>query len=248
MNVSSYSYLHENMRAEFRGGETAEDRARQSKSERGIALTGKDAVSISEKAREMYEARQVEETAEDEQGGAGLGADPNKEQEAAKGPLGGLFDDFDVEALGAVGEAIESVGASSGGKSDAPNTRDLRLKMLQKQIEAAQAELDKANQNLERVLSQERSGIEAESGDESTDVKDARKLVSELNNNLMQLKQQMAQATREAYGIGPGGGGQIQGTRAEGGAGSGTGAHIGKSTDPYAAAQAYEAAELAGLL
>ena len=101
-------------------------------------MTGYEARLISEKARELREARKIGETAGDEQKGAGLEAELNKEEESGTGPLGGLFDDFDTAAPGAVRDAIEAIVENFGSTGKTANTRDQRLKTLQKRIEAAE--------------------------------------------------------------------------------------------------------------
>lgn len=201
-----------------------------------------DSVSFSEKALAMARARKAEDAAAREDTGSGTENGGNGQQ----GPLGGLFDDFDVEALGAVGKALESV---SGNTTAMPgrDSANQNMEALKKQIETAQAQLDKANQDLQKAQTEARSNPAVVSEEDSGEVKDARNVVSEANNRLMQLQEQMNRAMRNAHGIGPGGGGQIQGTRAgTGGVGKPRG-HIGEATDPYAAARAAEAAEMGGI-
>lgn len=194
-----------------------------------------DTVSFSEKALAMARARKAEEAAARDDA-------ENGTQNAGNG----LSGDSDAGARGTVGSAPES-GSASMAAMPGRDSANQNLEALKKQIETAKEQLDKANQELQKAQAEARSDPAVVSEEDSGDVKDARNVVSETNSRLMQLQEQMNRAMRDAYGIGPGGGGQIQGTRAQGmGSGGNFGGHIGEATDPYAAARAAEAAEMGG--
>ena len=237
MIIDGYSSIRERMRSPV-GGPSGEDAAAgTSLAGQKTLFPGEDTVSISEKALALAAERRAEKAATRNEDGAS-GKNP-----ANQGPLDGLLDDFDVEALGAIGDAIEAVSGSRETPTR-PDGAKQNMDAIQKQIEAAQAELEKASQQLQKAQTEARADPAVVAETESEDVKNAQILVTEINGRLLQLQEQMNRALRDAYGMSPGGGGCIQGTRA---GSTGVGelkSHIGESRDPYAAARAAEREEL----
>lgn len=216
MQIADYLSIRDRMRSEFSGA--AEDTS----DAKGLVIVGsaipttEDTVSFSEKALALARIHNTEESA--------------------------ALDKAENETKDTRSKKQGMLSGNAGMSGD--NSAQQNLEALQKQIEAAQKQLDRANQELQKVQAEARSTPLVLSEKDSGEVKEARNVVSEASSRLLQLQDQMNRAMRDAYGIGPGGGGQIGGTRA-GSTGVGTiSGNIGKGTDPYAAAQAAEAAQL----
>lgn len=147
-----------------------------------------------------------------------------------------------------------AVDASSVKESKAPgDADDEKIAQLKKRIEAMQKQLDQANEKLQQALAEQEAMQARQVGSEdapppedSAEVKSLKAQVSQLTGQIQQASQELQKAMEEKSGGGAGGGGQIVGTRA-GSTGVGkVEGHIGSPTDPYAAAAAAEAAEMAG--
>ncbi|MDR2892955.1 MAG: hypothetical protein LBV80_07725 [Deltaproteobacteria bacterium] len=182
-----------------------------------------DQLSISGQARALLEARRAKEFAA-----------LNQAAQAGEAVQNGEGNGSHAAGNGSI---------SSGKDKSAGDPAQQVLGALKKQVEAARKQLEMANQALQQAISAARSDPELESENDSVDVKAAQGAVLEAKGKLLHLQEQMNKAMRAAFGItgtvGP------AGTSAEGGFG-GSGPHIGEAQDPYAAAQAAEAAELAG--
>lgn len=210
-----------------------------------------DVVSFSEAARQLAEKQKAEKAAAhglENSGKNGITLESAASLRQAKAEFEEYAEIKNV--VDEIGEAIRTMGSSSdsgaAASSESPGAASAtNIEALQRQVENAQKQARQAQQALEQALATARSDPALTSEDDSPDVKNARTVVTEMENKVRQLQEQLNQAMREACGAGGGGGGQIAGTRAGGGTGI-KAVNIGTGTDPFAAARAAEQGELGG--
>lgn len=255
MGIAVYSSIRESMRQHFVPG-TGEARRTSAPSGNPAATASSgDTVSISDAARNLSELRATLDAQTPDQNKITPDIIADNAARHSNEPSGGVSTNVETDSTNAIKQALanmehakstHSVSTFSSSGVKRQNATGRNIEALQKQVEAAQEQLDQANQALQKAMSEARSDPAMAAETESDEVKDAQNVVTVANNKVLQLQEQVTRAMREAYGISPGGGGCIQGTRAGStGVGEVKGT-IGSATDPYAAARAAEAAERQG--
>lgn len=225
---------------------SVQEREKQEAERESSALAFGDTVSISDEAREKLKSAAGGETADKKE---------NSETNGDDAAFVGAGDSKNAEGLVSansqskkgISGTVDFTASAAGGVSSSEKMAE-RMAEIQKQIKDVQQQLTKAQEELQQKEAEPEETANADpdappSDSESPELKSARTRVTQLNSQLMQLNQQLQEVMRE-NGAGGGGGGQIQGTRAGSGGVGRIMAHVGEANDPYAAAAAFEAAEM----